>query len=533
MQLASFNKVLALPIATIILASTLAASIVYWVEGGSEIVYSSLGHTVIYKPSLLNAITGSNETRIRVEVRDALGRPLTFAASLSGPTFENVTSLGVISGKGSAAKGIGKYVSQVRKLLRDVNSDPKASGVGLLLLITTVIEEGGEYYAAVDAVSAPIIPDKAVGKEIKVIVTFKPIVKYKIETRGKVNNQVQSPPPKIEKGCFELECYYYELAEILYVTPTRKVDGMTVNTEYIPVAITKLDQDIGSKTSFIRHSFELRFIEGWLVEIILGMSIGFKTGPTSITISTPGASYIIKSPENKTIYKVGCTIYSTRITTDDSACATLGRAYPANKSTGDVIFSTGFLGRIWVASYKLIADNGLNKYVIRDNDTATWLVPAFNDRGEIIASWELDDYPNDGIGVTENTLKSFNYNNTYHGSSYGEYELKMEKVYDYSWGLSSPLGGIGIPVGALVAARLGLSLTNPLFLILSLLTIIISAKIESKELYKYHGTFYIKLGSIFDLIHAHFAIVERPYRVDGEDRIVPAFIFIPSLRRLV
>ncbi|MDM7275091.1 MAG: hypothetical protein P3X22_003075 [Thermoprotei archaeon] len=248
-------KVLALSVAAVILALTPASTLVYWVEGGSEIIHSSPAYTVVYKPSFLDALTRSNDTTLKIEVRDERGRPLTFAALLSGPTSDSVIEVGRVSGKGYAVKSIGKYVAEVRKVLMKANSDPERSGMGMLILLSTIIEEDGEYYAAADAVSIPIIPGKAVGKEIVATIKFKPIMKFKVKDEGGSGRQPQGPSATIIERCdvgSEIYyCYLWELSEVLYTTPIRTtVSGnRIVETEwdYIPVAITKLDNSLGSK----------------------------------------------------------------------------------------------------------------------------------------------------------------------------------------------------------------------------------------------------------------------------------------------
>ncbi|MFN4045835.1 MAG: hypothetical protein ACK4H7_00660 [Acidilobaceae archaeon] len=235
------------------------------------------------------------------------------------------------------------------------------------------------------------------------------------------------------------------------------------------------------------------------------------------------------------------TVSEEKIYTDDSVirqslspynilCRTHSVEYPVNKFTGDVLFSTGFLGRVWLARYRLVYESYLvgNKYIIDDRCPATWLVPAFASDNRIIASWELDDNPNDSLGVTENVMKRFNYKLIYNGSYYGIYTSSMDKVY----GSSSMYTFPGIAIGPLAAWRAGLPPSHPLFFIVVALFALVSADYESKELYRYFGTFRITLASARDIVYAHYAVVERKYTVDGKERIVPAFILVLSSERL-
>ncbi|MFN4045836.1 MAG: hypothetical protein ACK4H7_00665, partial [Acidilobaceae archaeon] len=328
----TYFKVLALSAAVTIIALTPLSSLIFWVEGSSEVVYSGLDYDITYKPSLLNLITKSNETRVRLEVRDASGRPLKFMALLSGPTSETVIEVGHVSGKGYAVKSIGRYVEEVRKALREANSDPERSGLGMLILISTIIEENGEKYAAADAVSIPIIPGKAVGKDIVVSVKFKPIMKYKIgESEEPENNKIAlkeeaEPPEKIRKCTYEFRvgemCSEWRLAEVLYTTQLRYIrPDLVVGWDYIPVAITELNNFIGSKTKEILHYLGITLRKADIAYVDFAMSMGW-TRWGILTLYAPGSGYTIyikRDLQFETIHESECKIYST-LNSESSSC---------------------------------------------------------------------------------------------------------------------------------------------------------------------------------------------------------------------
>ncbi len=534
-------KALALSIAAIILALTPMSTLTFWVESGSETIYSSPGYTVVYKPNILSKITRSNETRVKIEVYDERGRPISFAALLSGPTKDNVIEVAHVSGKGGATASIGKYVAEVRKTLKQANSDPERSGLGMLILISTIIEENGEHYAAADMVSASIIPGKAIGKDIVVSVKFKPVIKHKIGGGGGSEAQPQDPPRTITHYCvygsnYE-NCYLWKLDEVLYVTQLRYVGEQVIGWDYIPVAITILDNNIGSKASQIVHYYEITLNRTDVAFVRFTLSLGWNTGRgISVYVPGPGYEYYIKRDlRTETIYKVLCDIKST-LSSEDSKCTYLWNdnsapPLPVSKFTGDVIASTGFYGMMWSVKYKYVSVDWLGREsIIQDNVVAVWIEPRFNEYGKIVMGVEVDDNPNDGIGITERTLRELGQNITYKSLKEplsGLYTLLFEKIFSDSG--ASPHFGIAIAAGALISWII--KAKYPLLaLILRLLGIGVEFGMHSEKAYKHLGYFYLALGS-YDRITGSYGLYVRTFRIKAElvDRTVPLFVFRPTL----
>ncbi|MDM7274554.1 MAG: hypothetical protein P3X22_000285 [Thermoprotei archaeon] len=537
-------KALALSIAAIILALTPISTLIFWVESGSEVIYSSLAYTIVYKPNVLNAITGFNETRVKVEVKDGSGRPLAFAALLSGPTSNGAIEVGKVSGKGYGVKAIGSYVSEVKKVLREANSDPESSGMGMLILISTIIEENGEYYAAADAVSVPIVPGKAVGKDIVVSVRFKPIMKYKVRGGENSGEYPQGPPGTITNYCVhspqQRYCYVWELDQVLYTTPQpRLISGEQVaGWDYIPVFITELTSPrLIDKTSDIEHIFSITLSQTKVKYVRFSMSLGW-SDESEVSVYVPGDSYVKEIEKESTlewIYEIGCRIYSTS-SSDQSSCNYLVskdgtfKSSTTSKFTGDVLFSTGFRGRLWLVNYKYVeVSSGGYEIVLNDKVLAIWIEPVFNVNGMIIADWEVDDYPGDNWGITENVLKKLKSNTSYvkirSGTLY-HYALPIGIIYVQSQ--ASEWFGAGIPVGALILALAGIT-DEWIVAIAGLLAIGINGGSEEKSTpYIAAGLFAIKLKSASP-IDVYFAKFTNPYEIKMEaaKKAVPLIIFKP------
>ncbi len=550
-------KALVLSIVTVILALAPLSSLTFWVESGSEVVYSRPNYEVVYKNSFLNALTGSNETRVRIEVQDRSGRPVVFVALLSGPTSKGVVEVGNMSGKGYAVKPIGKYVSEVRRLLRELNSDHESSGLGILVLLSTIIEENGEHYAAADAVTIPIIPGKAVGKEIIVKIKFTPIMKHKIEGKtASKNSEEQSqttPPPTITHYCTYYEgqgfgpyCYYWKLVETIYETPSNTPD-------YIPMAITLLDSWTGRGTEYVQHSFTIALIKGKVEYVSFTPTLGFRDPVTkAITFYVPGPGYIKYREESVTteiLYDIQCMFHS-KSSPHQSICyylkgpggAGTGYRYLSNFE-GDAILSTGLRGKMWLARYAYLAgypriDSGS---VLDDKVLYMWIVPLFNENKKIVFDCEVDDRWGDNAGIAERTLNwlknAINYK--YIDSSIGGYPLSVLQIYIDS-GASSWLGA-AIALGALILDILvtkgALSALSPalreiLYAILPGMVMGLESGEATSQLYLNFGKFYIQLlpSYAYDYVNAFYGEMKDSYIIKAEEnakRRAPLMVFVP------
>ncbi|MFN4046738.1 MAG: hypothetical protein ACK4H7_05305, partial [Acidilobaceae archaeon] len=242
--------------------------------------------------------------------------------------------------------------------------------------------------------------------------------------------------------------------------------------------------------------------------------------------------YIKENKQIETIYKIDCKIFST-LKTDSSWCRPLisddnsPKLY-TYKFTGDVLFSTGFQGRIWLVKYKYVYVDRLGyENVLNDNVIAVWMEPRFNEYGKIVADWEVDDNPNDGLGVTENVLKILRQNITYVyvSKEYGGYALDVEFIYANSG--ASPRFGVAIPVGALAVTLAGT--TNPVIAAIGSIAVQLAIGIEAGA---YTGTFYENFGLFVlnlvsdDPVYGLYALFTNTYMVRGEfvERAVPLVV---------
>jgi hypothetical protein len=144
----------------------------------SEVVYEGLGYKVTYKSPLI-PLASSNKTSVVLEVKRG-GKPIDFGFTLSGITIDGAKDVAEGRGYGRASADIAGYVDDVVRVLREANSNPAHSGLGLLTFVISKIEENGEEYIATDIISIPVIPGKARGKDIIVEVEFKPVHKIKL-----------------------------------------------------------------------------------------------------------------------------------------------------------------------------------------------------------------------------------------------------------------------------------------------------------------------------------------------------------------
>ncbi len=546
-------KALALSIAAIILALTPISSLTYWVESESETAYSSPAYTVTYKPNVLNRVTGSNETRVKIEVVDERGKPLKFVAFLSGPAHAGAVEVGNVSGKGHGVIAIGRYVSEINRVLRELNSDPKTTGIGMLVLISAVIEEDGEYYVVGDAISVPITPGKALGKDIIVKVRLTPIFKYKIElenlTKNRIEDQIlNTPPQRITEECqmigspptFSTRCYYWRIEQVIYATPSDKLD-------YVPLMVTLLDTYTGISTRMIQHSMLIKLIQRTVASVSFSLSFGIADpNRNTISINVVGEAWkkeIELGETEQTLYRATCRVSPAR-SGDPSFCVYLENNMPREVSfgyfDGDVIFSTGFYGRMWLLRYSFIEEIALYgiipvyRKVIRENDLAVWVVPAFDSsKSNIMFGWELDDRWGDGLGTTERMLRMLGGNYTYsHIESWPRaYSMFLIDIYRYYW--ASPNLGLTFPVGALILAILaakGVTLPLVAAAIVASLAVGINAQIASEQLYKDAGYFYIELSSSDKWISIFTARMKEFYKIKAEDyrgRPAPLMIFRP------
>jgi len=189
----------------------------------SEVVYEGLGYRVTYRSPLIPLASGG-KTSVVLEVKRN-GKPVDFGFTVSGVTVDGARDVARGKGYGRAVVDVTGYVDDVVRVLREANSNPAYSGLGLLTFIVSKVEEGGEEYIATDIISIPVIPGKTRGKNIVVEVEFKPAHKIKLnktsggEQTGKAEVLQTTPSRQIDdcRGYIVYrECYEWELTRTHY-----------------------------------------------------------------------------------------------------------------------------------------------------------------------------------------------------------------------------------------------------------------------------------------------------------------------------
>jgi hypothetical protein len=108
----------------------------------SEVVYEGSGYKVTYKSPLIPLASG-NKTSVILEVKRN-GKPIDFGFTLSGITIDGARDVARGRGYGRASADITGYIDDVVRVLREANSNPAHSGLGLLTFIISKVEEDGE-----------------------------------------------------------------------------------------------------------------------------------------------------------------------------------------------------------------------------------------------------------------------------------------------------------------------------------------------------------------------------------------------------
>jgi hypothetical protein len=179
----------------------------------SEVVYEGSNYRVTYKSPLIPLVL-SDRTGVILEVKRN-GKPVDFGFTMSGITVDGARDVARGRGYGRVVVDVTGYVDDVVRVLREANSNPAHSGIGLLTFIVSKIEEGGEEYIATDIISIPVIPGKAKGRNIVVEVEFKPVHKIKLnktgggEQTGRAEVPRTTPPGTVADGlCYGIEAMY-------------------------------------------------------------------------------------------------------------------------------------------------------------------------------------------------------------------------------------------------------------------------------------------------------------------------------------
>ncbi|MFN7105010.1 MAG: hypothetical protein ACK4M3_00230 [Pyrobaculum sp.] len=125
------------------------------------IVASPLWEEVVYKSDTLVVTTKpARETTLILEVIDERGKPVEFAAFLSGPTAGGFVEIGTVRGRGKGGVAIGKYIAETARYARELGWSPGQVSFGILAFIVTSETIDNETYVYTDIITIPINPPK-------------------------------------------------------------------------------------------------------------------------------------------------------------------------------------------------------------------------------------------------------------------------------------------------------------------------------------------------------------------------------------
>ncbi len=501
----------------------------------SEVVYEGLGYRVTYKSPLIPLAPG-NKTSVVLEVKRG-GKPVDFGFTLSGITVDGARDVARGRGHGRASADITGYVDDVVRVLREANSNPAHSGLGLLTFIVSKVEEDGEEYIATDIISIPVIPGKARGKSIVVEVEFKPVHKIKLnktgggEQTGKAE-VLQTTPPRIiiDKWCYGSDysyiCYYWELDRVL----------LRSHLEGAPVVIAYLDPIDGD---YIYQVYLFNYIELVRSEpkwISFELALTFLK---TVKFIAPGPGYhreISSGLNSETLFAFDCMFYNSKLDDKSSNCVYMDQSftpYPKN-FYDEALLAIGFLGYMWLVEYKYVEET-LGGVRVIDRSLAVYLVPLFNSRGKIEYWYDVDDNPYDGYGMLEKVFWNITTNQYVESVRFPPSTGVARFVTSYNVKVSSnsPAAfGIAIPVGALAVLALGGVLPSPWSIVaaaVSALTVGVAVSVAGES--KFYMNFAIARFSATQSVtfYPRYYHVDKSYMVKeaGGEYRVPFMIVQP------
>jgi hypothetical protein len=500
----------------------------------SEVVYEGLGYRVTYKSPLI-PLTSGDKTNVVLEVKRG-GKPVDFGFTLSGITFDGARDVAKGRGHGRASADITGYVDDVVRVLREANSNPAHSGLGLLTFIVSKVEEDGEEYIATDIISIPIVPGKARGKNIVVEVEFKPVHKIKLnktsggEQSGKAEVLQTTPPRTIFDDCegyseISARCYEWRLNRTLIQS---RLEG-------VPALITFLGPSGGEsiwQVQMLNHIL-LKRNSYWSVSFEL--SLVFKKLVGVFVAPGPGYYREISSGLNQeTLFYLNCYFTNSYLTSELSSCNYMfTQGFRPTPSTfyKEALLAIGFWGYMWLVEYDYVEWPGDR---IVDKSLAVYLVPYFNLNNKMIYWYHIDDDPYDGYGLVEKIFRLLN-NNEYTswvflGSSKGiQYDVTALRLKQYS---GSPyVFGISLAVGALALVILGTTPPGWTAAALAALTIGIGISRNVDEFYLNYGliSFEAKNEVTFYPYYVEISRAYTVYEAGGGQYKVPFVILYPII----
>jgi hypothetical protein len=421
----------------------------------SEVVYEGSNYRVTYKSPLI-PLASSDKTSVVLEVKHG-GKPVDFGFTLSGITFDGARDVAEGRGLGRASADITGYVDDVVRVLREANSNPAYSGLGLLTFIISKVEEGGEEYIATDIISIPVIPGKAGGKSIVVEVEFKPIHKVKLnktssgEQTGKAEVLQTTPPGTITYECKNYiiyqECYKWELTRVHYVSSS---------AQPIPLSISYIDDTDGNYIKRVEHQHWIAFAP----QLSFDLSLVFRK---VIDFIVPGPDFTITLPPGVSqleLFRMDCRFMNSYLTSETYDCLYFGGSVGWFTFYKEALIATGIKGRVWLVEYAYVRDRcGLVCYrEVLDSSLAVYMVPYFRSTNRIDYSIHIDENPYDGVGWLNGVFDFLYYDSNTTRRLLGVY---LGKVLDV-WSIelmaksgSTPLFDIAVPAGAVIRALAG------------------------------------------------------------------------------
>jgi hypothetical protein len=491
----------------------------------SEVVYEGLSYRVTYKSPLI-PLALSDRTNVILEVRRN-GEPVDFGYTMSGVTVDGARDVAMGRGYGRAIADVTGYVDDVVRVLREANSNPAHSGLGLLTFIVSKIEENGEEYIATDVISIPIIPGKARGKNIVVEVEFKPVHKIKLnktssgEQSSKAEILQTTPPYRIDHYCIgpnQEICYYWKLNRVL----------LGPHLGGAPVVIAYLDSIDGDYIYLVYLSNDITLVRSDRRWVSFELALTFLT----VNFIAPGPGYyreISSGLNSETLFAFRCAFYNSKLYNIPSDCNYMGQGftpYPKN-FYDEALLAIGFRGYMWLVEYNYIEYKYGSETVI-DRSLAVYLVPLFNSRGMIEYWYDVDDNPYDGRGMLEKVFWNITRNQYVRSINLPSFTGTSWRVtsYDVKVSSNSPAAfGIAIPVGALAVLALGGILPSPWAAVLSAvfaLTVGVAVPVAGESIFYLNFAIADFFATQSVTLAPRYYHVDKPYMVreaGGEYRI--------------
>jgi hypothetical protein len=156
-----------------------------------------------------------------------------------------------------------------------------------------------------------------------------------------------------------------------------------------------------------------------------------------------------------------CTFTNSNLTSKSYDC------YYFNEKVGkwtfykEALITTGITGRMWLVEYQYVEETcilGVCFKEVLDSSLAVYMVPRFKLPNKIDYSIHIDEDPNDGIGLMEKIFYFLYYDShtttkLYTATVATRVIIRSSELMAKSE--STPLFGIGIPVGAFIRAKAG------------------------------------------------------------------------------